>query len=115
MHLRCRFPISPALLSEMPPRALKRRCRRAVVAVSLLGKPDGLWGNDKVRIPLREWIVKTERAFKMIGRGKDIHDLKLGVNRAAEQAVPQAKTVLSNAVNGVSVHVAKGILTGGDH
>lgn len=86
----------------------------AEIAVSLLGKQDGFWGNDLVRIPLPEWIGKTEKALKMIGRGKDIDDLKLGVNRAAEQAVPEAKTLLVNAVNGMSVQDAKGILTGGD-
>ncbi len=86
----------------------------ADIAISLLGKQDGFWGNDKVRIPLPDWISKTERAIKMMGRGKDIDDLKLGVNRAAEQAVPQAKTMLVNAVNGMSVQDAKSILTGGD-
>lgn len=87
----------------------------AEIAVSLLGKQDGFWGNDLVRIPLPEWIGKTEKALKLLGRGKDIDDLKLGVNRAAEQAVPQAKTLLVNAVNGMSVQDAKGILTGGDN
>jgi hypothetical protein len=87
----------------------------AEIAVSLLGKQDGFWGNDLVRIPLPDWIGKTEKALKMLGRGKDIDDLKLGVNRAAEQAVPQAKTLLVNAVNGMSVQDAKGILTGGDN
>jgi hypothetical protein len=87
----------------------------AEFAVALLGKQDGFWGNDKVRIPLPEWIGKTEKMLKMVGRGKDIDDLKLGVNRAAEQAVPQAKTLLVNAVNGMSVQDAKGIVTGGDN
>lgn len=87
----------------------------AEVAVALLGKNDGFWGNDKVRIPLPDWIGKAERAIKLIGRGKDIDDLKLGVNRAAEQAVPQAKTLLVNAVNGMSMQDAKGILSGGNN
>ena len=87
----------------------------AEVAVALLGKNDGFWGNDNVRIPLPDWIGKAERAIKMIGRGKDIDDLKLGVNRAAEQAVPQAKTLLVNAVNGMSMQDAKGILSGGNN
>lgn len=87
----------------------------AEVAVSMLGKNDGFWGNDKVRIPLPDWIEKAERAIKLLGRGKDIDDLKLGVNRAAEQAVPQAKTLLVSAVNNMSVQDAKSILTGGDN
>lgn len=86
----------------------------AEVAVQLLGKPDGFWANDKVRIPLPDWLGKAERAIKLIGRGKDVDDLKVGVNRAAEQAVPQSKQLLGNAVKAMSVEDAKSILTGGD-
>jgi len=87
----------------------------AEVAVSLLGKADGFWGNDAVRIPLPEWLHKAERVLRFMGKGQDIDDLKLGVNRAAEQAVPQAKTLLVGAVRSMSVQDAKGILTGGDN
>jgi Protein of unknown function (DUF4197) len=87
----------------------------ANVAVQLLGKQDGFWANDKVRIPLPEWINKAERAIKLIGRGKDVDDLKLGVNRAAEQAVPMSKELLQKAVKSMSVTDAKSILTGGDN
>jgi hypothetical protein len=86
----------------------------ATVAVELLGRTDGFWGNDKVRIPLPDWLKKAEGALKLVGRGKDIDELKLGVNRAAEQAVPEAKTLLVSAVRNMSVQDAKGILTGGD-
>ena len=87
--------------------------RGADIAVQLLGKQDGFWGNDKVRIPLPDWISKAERALKMIGKGRGIDDLKLGINRAAEQAVPQAKKLLSDAVKSMTVQDAKAILTGG--
>jgi hypothetical protein len=87
----------------------------AEVAVKLLGKPDGYWGNDRVRIPLPDWLNKGERAIKLLGRGKDLDDLKLGVNRAAEQAVPQSKLLLNNAVKAITVEDAKAILTGGDN
>jgi hypothetical protein len=87
----------------------------ADIAVKLLGRENGFWGDERVRIPLPEWISKSERALKLIGRQKDIEDLKLGVNRAAEQAVPQAKKLLSDAVKSISVDDAKKILTGGDN
>ena len=38
----------------------------------------------------------------------------LTINRAAEAAVPQAKTLLVGAVESMSIADAKGILTGGD-
>ena len=83
-------------------------------AVDSLGKTDGFWANDKVRIPLPDWLQKGEKALRMVGRGKDVDDLHVGINRAAEQAVPAARPLLVNAVHSMSVQDAKGILTGGD-
>jgi len=88
--------------------------RGAGIAVDLLGKADGFWGNDKVRIPLPEWLHKGESAMRMFGFGKDLDDLHVGINRAAEQAVSAARPLLVNAVRGMSVQDAKAILTGGD-
>ena len=88
--------------------------RGAGVAVSLLGKADGFWANEKVRIELPEWLRKGEHAMRMFGFGKDLDDLHLGINRAAEQAVPAALPLLVNAVRAMTVQDAKGILTGGD-
>lgn len=89
--------------------------RGAGVAVDLLGKADGFWGNELVRIALPEWLHKGERALRLFGFGKDLDDLHLGINRAAEQAVPAARTLLVSAVRGMSVQDAKSILTGGDN
>ena len=89
--------------------------RGAQIAVELLGKENGFWGNDKVRIPLPDWIQKAEMAIKFMGRGKDVEALKLGVNRAAESAVPQAKTLLVSAAKSMSMEDAKSILTGGEN
>lgn len=86
----------------------------ATSAVKLLGRPDGFWGNDRLRIPLPDWLRRSEKMLKMAGFGKDIDALKVGVNRAAEQAVPQAQELLVNAVKSMTVTDAKAILTGGD-
>ena len=88
--------------------------RGAEAAVALLGKNDGFWGNDLVRIPLPEWLQSAEGTLRLFGRGKDVEDLKLGINRAAEQAVPQAKALLVGAVKAMTVADAKGILKGGE-
>jgi hypothetical protein len=88
--------------------------RGANIAVALLGKADGFWSNEKVRIPLPEWLHKGERGMRLFGLSKDLDDLHLGINRAAEQAVPAARQLLVNAVRSMSVQDAKSILTGGD-
>jgi len=86
----------------------------ATAAVEMLGRTDGFWGNDKLRIPLPDWLRRSEKALKFAGYGKDIDALKLGVNRAAEKAVPEAKALLVDAVKKITVTDAKAILTGGD-
>lgn len=86
----------------------------ATQAVALLGKEDGFLGNPSIRIPLPEGLQTAEKALRLMGRGKDIDDLETAMNRAAEQAVPEAKTLLVNAVKQMSMEDAKGILSGGD-
>ncbi len=89
--------------------------RGASAAVELLGKTDGFWGNDRVRIPLPDWLHKAEGALRLMGRKKDVEELHVGINRAAEQAVPQAKSLLVAAVHSMTVEDAKKVLTGGDN
>jgi Protein of unknown function (DUF4197) len=89
--------------------------RGAEAAVALLSKTDGFWGNERVRIPLPDWLTKAETLFSIMGRKQELDDLHLAVNRAAEQAVPQARQLLVGAVKSMSVQDAKGILTGGDN
>lgn len=83
-------------------------------AVDLLGKSDGFLKNKKVKIPLPESMQKVEGLMRGLGMGKQADELITAMNRAAEAAVPEAKTLLVNAVKDMSVEDAKDILTGGN-
>lgn len=83
-------------------------------AVGKLGVVDGFFGNPQVRIPLPDSVQRAERVMRMFGMGKQADDLILRMNRAAEAAVPEAKTLLISSVKQMSVADAKGILTGAD-
>lgn len=83
-------------------------------AVSKLGAVDGFMGNPQVKIPLPDALKKAEKTMRVIGMGKQADELVLRMNRAAEAAVPEAKTLLIDAVKQMSVNDAKNILTGGD-
>ena len=87
------------------------RCRGSSFS---LGRTDGFWANPKVRIPLPEQLQRARSTLRLLGKGDEVDALELAVNRAAEQAVPQAKTLLTNAVKSMSVDDAKQILRGGD-
>lgn len=82
-------------------------------AVSSLGRDNGFLGNDKARIPLPDSLKTAEKAMRTFGMGKYADELVQTMNRAAEQAVAQAKPILMDSIRKMSVQDAKGILTGG--
>jgi hypothetical protein len=86
----------------------------ALAAVGILGKADGFWGNDKVRIPLPGFLDDAAKLLKTLGQGKRVDELLLSMNRAAEAAVPMAKDLLVGAVKSMSVSDAKKILSGSE-
>lgn len=86
----------------------------ANAALSKLGTADGFMGNEKVKIQLPSILEKAKPLLKLSGQSKQLDELVLSMNRAAESAVPMAKPLLLDAVKKISVADAKGILMGGD-
>jgi len=87
--------------------------RGSGIAVDLLGKTDGFFGNGAVKIPLPDSLKRYEKLMRNVGLGKHADELVLTMNRAAEAAVPEAKKLFVDAVKKMSVQDAKGVLTGG--
>ena len=83
-------------------------------AVTSLSAMDGFFANPEVKIALPDSIKKVEKAMRMLGMGKQTDELVLKMNRAAEAAVPEAKSLFVDSVKKMSVTDAKNILTGGD-
>ena len=88
--------------------------RGAVSAVGLLGKTDGFAGNPLVRIPLPGFLNDMAKIAKFTGQQGKVDELVAAMNRAAEAAVPEAKTLLVSAVKSMSVNDARRVLTGGE-
>jgi len=89
--------------------------RGAVAAVGLLGRDGGFLNNAKVRIELPGYLHEAAKILKYTGQQRRVDELVTAMNRAAEAAVPAAKTMLVNAVKSMSVEDGKQILTGGDN
>ena len=83
-------------------------------AVAQLGRPDGFLGDQRVRIPLPESLQRGERMARRVGMGRYADELITAMNRAAEQAVPEARQLFIDSARKMTVRDAKGILTGGD-
>lgn len=88
--------------------------RGASAAVDMLGVNDGFLGNPKVRIALPERLRKVRSAARLLGMDAQFEALEVGINRAAEAAVPQAKALLIEAARKLSVKDAIAIVRGGD-
>jgi hypothetical protein len=88
--------------------------RGSHAAVARLGVENGFFGNDRVKIPLPPPLRRMEAVMRSIGMDRHADELVLRMNRAAEAAVPEAGTLLADAVKKMSLQDAKGILTGGD-
>ncbi len=88
--------------------------RSSAAAVAKLGAADGFLSNPKVKIPLPDGLKQAEKVMKFMGRQQQFDELVVGMNRAAEQAMPQARPLLVDAVKKMSVTDAKRIIGGGD-
>lgn len=86
--------------------------RGALAAVGLLGKENGFLGNELVRIALPDKLEDVARLLRTAGQGKRVDELVTSMNRAAERAVPLAKTMLVDAARKVTLQDAIGIVKG---
>lgn len=86
----------------------------SVAAVAKLGVENGFLQNQKVRIELPGILQQAQPLLKMTGRGAQLDELVVSMNRAAEKAVPLAKPLLLDAVKSMTVADAKNILSGGE-
>lgn len=86
----------------------------ARAAIARLGRENGYFGHAKVKIGLPKNFARAEGILRFLGLGKQVDDLVLAMNRAAEAAVPEALDVVLEAVRKISVADARSILAGGD-
>jgi hypothetical protein len=79
-----------------------------------LGRPDGFFGDPKIRIPLPGALSRVQKSLKPLGLSGALDDLQLSINRSAEAAMPTARRLFLDAVRGITFEDALNILRGGD-
>lgn len=83
-------------------------------AVRQLGKPDGFFRDQAVKILVPEKLQQVANLARQLGAGKRVDAFELSMNRAAEKAVPAAAGILSDAVRQMTLQDAIGLVRGGD-
>ena len=84
-------------------------------AVKTLGKENGFYANQQLKIPMPEKLQSVEAALRKLKQDKIADEFVLSMNRAAEKAVPKAMSIFGDAIKTMSMEDARGILKGPDN
>jgi hypothetical protein len=83
-------------------------------AIRYLGKDNGYFANQAVKILLPSEVQKAEKVLRGVGFGPQLDEFTLSMNRAAEKAAPLAADLFANAISEMSFDDANKILRGGN-
>jgi hypothetical protein len=75
-------------------------------AVAATGRPDGFLKNEAIKIVLPPKLETVGKGMRMLGMGSQVDALEVGMNRAAEQATPQAKQIFLAALKKMTFDTA---------
>jgi hypothetical protein len=81
-------------------------------AVKIVGKPNGYFGNEAIKIGMPKDLHLLESGMREIGFGPKIDEFILSMNRSAEAAAPAAKKIFIDAIFAMTFEDAKRILSG---
>ena len=84
-------------------------------AVGLVSQPDGFYKNPAIKIPLPESVQKVEKLLRTAGYGEKVDAFELSMNRSAERAAPEAKSIFWDAISDMNFDDAQKILNGRDN
>ncbi len=84
-------------------------------SVAVLSRMDGFYKHPEVKIFLPEKVQKIESLLRTAGFGVQIDAFELSMNRAAEQAAPEAQKLFWDAITRITFDDAKRILEGRDN
>ncbi|MEJ2725888.1 MAG: DUF4197 domain-containing protein [Deltaproteobacteria bacterium] len=81
-------------------------------AVEKVSKVGGYYNNPNIRIPLPGPVQKVEKVLRLAGLGSQVDAFDKSMNRAAERAAPEAKSLFWNAIKTMTFSDARKILNG---
>ena len=83
--------------------------------VQALSQLNAYYSNPQLKIPLPQSFQKFEKILRATGFGSDLDAFELSMNRAAEGAAPEAKTLFVDAIKEMTFADADKILKGADN
>jgi Protein of unknown function (DUF4197) len=83
-------------------------------AVESTGRPDGFLKNAAIKIVIPPKLHTFDKGMRLIGKGAEMDELEVGMNRAAEEAAPEARKIFLDALARMTFDDARRILSEGD-
>ena len=83
-------------------------------AVAVTSQPNGFLGNELIRIGTPSELRTMTDALRRVGLGRQVDELEVSMNRAAERAAAEATQVFLDAIGQMTIADARRILDGGD-
>ncbi len=83
-------------------------------AVDMVSQSDGYYGNPEIKIPLPKSLQSVEKVLRATGYGSTLDAFDLSMNRAAETAAPEAKSLFLDAIGKMTFADAQKIINGRD-
>lgn len=106
---------TPELSDEEVAKALKQALTIGIEkGVERVSKKDGYFKNPEIKIPMPNEAKKIEEELRMLGQDKMVDNAIESMNRAAEDAASEAKTIFVNAIKELTLHDVMNILNGAD-
>ncbi len=110
---------TPLNTSAVAPDTLSAGLKEALgkgvqTAIAKLGKDGGYLNNPAVRIAMPDSLAKIDKTLRKLGQDKYADQFVATMNKAAEQAVPEAATVFAEAIRNMTMADAQAILKGPD-
>jgi hypothetical protein len=101
------------LTSDQASGGLKEALSRGVsTAVSSTGHPGGYFDNAAIKILMPPKLQAVEKGLRAAGMGPKVDEFVKSMNSAAEEAAPEAKAILLDALKSMTITDAKNIVTG---
>jgi hypothetical protein len=84
------------------------------IGIDRLSLENGFLGNAAIKLPFPEEAIQVERALRKVGMGNLCDQLITSLNRAAEDAVKEARPLFTQAIKDMTFTDVQGILLGSD-
>ena len=84
-------------------------------ALGIVGRDGGFLNDGQIHIPLPKVLADVQSVMSTIGAGSILSQLETQLNRGAEKAAPVAKDIFFDAISGLSISDAIGIVRGSEN